>query len=110
MFTPTLALSVCDSIQPMEHQCWLLASTGVSTRACLSLNPKIWPARPLNAGLQVNISGPAGARVLKRGDGGHYSVDDRKPFLQSGRYHIDNASGGKDVGAFAADININTPT
>ncbi len=90
------------------------------------------PAQPrvLDAGPQINLSGPKGKKTLVRKDGAYYAdlgsgmsglpalppglpgipgLPGGQAYLDAGAYTADNGSGGPDVGAFTATLTIPQP-
>jgi len=62
----------------------------------------------LNAGSQVNISGPGGTKTLPQATTGTYlaqlSAKGATPFLTTGTYTLSNGSGGTDIGPITAAV------
>jgi uncharacterized protein (TIGR03437 family) len=54
----------------------------------------------LDAGPQLMMSGPGGARFLSQDSPGSHSLTIPDGFLTAGQYRISNANGGRDVGPF----------
>lgn len=84
-------------------------------------NPLVDPVLPvgLDAGAALNLSGPRGNKQLTRQAPGYYSATlgggipgmpgAQPDYLEPGTYTVDNGSGGADVGAFRATLNITSP-
>lgn len=64
---------------------------------------------PLDAGAEVRVTGPGGTFRLRQNtmNAGNYE-DPERVVLRPGRYRIDNAAGGRDVGAFAIETDAVT--
>ena len=71
----------------------------------------------LDAGTQINVTGPNGTKPLTKGSLGNYSAtfvapslsltgSSTPPFLTPGAYTLDNGAGGADVGAFKVNITV----
>jgi len=67
----------------------------------------------LDAGPQLNLTGPNGAKPIALISKGHYeaqlSAEGQPQYLAPGNYTIDNSSGGADIGAFKASLTIPEP-
>jgi hypothetical protein len=74
-------------------------------------------ATGLDAGPQINVTGPNGAKQLAKNNQGQYSgtfvapslslnPSATPPYLTPGTYTLDNGSGGADVGAFKTTITV----
>jgi hypothetical protein len=69
------------------------------------------PPTQLNAGPAINVSGPEGNASVSRLQNGTYDGglgELSTPFIPAtgGTFHIDNGSGGPDVGAFTASLTL----
>jgi uncharacterized protein (TIGR03437 family) len=103
-----------------------LGSCIVSTFAGSSTTEPVDPIQPqvLDAGPAISITGPKGTKTMTRQTGGFYSAQlgggtaipipgvpqqGEPEYLDPGSYSINNGSGGADVGAFTATINLTAP-
>ena len=99
-------------------------ATGPSIGSCIVYDyhgdapgvPNLAPSPGLDAGPQLNVSGPPGAMGLAPVSKGSYTArlgggggGGRPPYLFPGVYTIDNGGGGADVGPFSVSITIPTP-
>ncbi|MBK9169675.1 MAG: hypothetical protein IPM24_19755 [Bryobacterales bacterium] len=69
--------------------------------------------RPMEAGLEMTVTGPGGTKTLpfvyRQGYQGflwEYGNGDSQPYLAPGEYTLRNGSGSPDVGAFQASIRV----
>ncbi len=79
------------------------------------------PVQPavLDAGAQINVTGPNGTKTMPKTSGGNYQGTFASPslnplappptkFLTPGTYTLDNGTGGADIGPFKTTISVPT--
>jgi hypothetical protein len=82
------------------------------TRSSNPANPiTIAPYFPLDAGSQLNFTGPNGIKPQPKTSAGGYvgTIDTTGAYLSPGAYTVDNGASGGDIGPFKASLTFGTP-